>query len=89
VSGKVGELKVQLKTRTDTPAYTLRGYTLRTVVYGFGDIPVERIETRLPDIEPGGQASAVVTFTEIRPIQVKLDVLRPAGSSAHTVIWKP
>jgi hypothetical protein len=62
---------------------------LRAVVYGFGGIPVERIETRLPDIEPGGQPSALVTFTETRPIQVKLDVLRPTGSSAYTAIWKP
>ena len=89
VSGKGRELKVQLKARTTAPAYALRGYILRAVVYGFGGIPVERIETRLPDIEPGGQPSALVTFTETRPIQVKLDVLRPTGSSAYTAIWKP
>jgi beta-glucuronidase len=89
VSGRPGELKVQLKTRTTAPAYALRGYTLRTVVYGFGDIPVERIETRLPDIEPGGQTLATVAFTETRPVRVKLDVLRPTGSSVHTAIWKP
>ena len=89
VSGKAGELKVQLKSRNAAPAYTLRGYTLRTVVYGFGGIPVERIETRLPDIAPGGQTSAVVKFAEALPVQVKLDVLRPTGSSVHTAIWKP
>ncbi|MGB7762622.1 MAG: glycoside hydrolase family 2 TIM barrel-domain containing protein [Bryobacteraceae bacterium] len=89
VSGRAGDLKVQLKTRTSAPAYVLRGYTLRTIVYGFGDIPVERIETRLPDLEPGGQTSAMVAFAETRPVQVKLDVLRPTGASAHTAIWKP
>jgi beta-glucuronidase len=89
VSGKAGELKVQLKSRNAAPAYTLRGYTLRTVVYGFGGIPVERVETRLPDIEPGGQTSAVVKFAEALSVQVKLDVLRPAGASVHTAIWKP
>jgi beta-glucuronidase len=89
VSGKPGELKVQLKTRIAAPAYTLRGYTLRTVVYGFGDIPVERVETRLPEIEPGGQTSTVVTFKEALPVRVKLDVLRPTGSSVHTAIWRP
>jgi beta-glucuronidase len=89
VSGKPGELKVQLKTRTAAPAYTLRDYILRTVVYGFGDIPVERVETRLPDIEPGGQTSATVAFKEALPVRVKLDVLRPTGSSVHTAIWRP
>ena len=59
VSGNPAQLTVQLKTRTAAPAYALRGYLLRTVVYGFGDIPVERFETKLPDLEPGGQASAV------------------------------
>jgi beta-glucuronidase len=89
VSGKPGELKVQLKTRTAAPAYALRGYVLRAVVYGFGDIPVERFETKLPDLAPGGQTSAIVKFTDTRPVQVRLDVLRPAGSSVHTVVWKP
>jgi hypothetical protein len=89
VSGKAGELKVQLKARIAAPAYALRGYILRTVVYGFGDIPVERFETTLPDIEPGGQTSAAVQFTEATPIRVRLDVLRPVGSSVHTAIWKP
>ena len=89
VNGKAGELKVQLKTRTAAPAYVLRGYTLRTIVYGFGDIAVERIETTLPDLAPGAQTSATVTFAETRPVQVKLDVIRPTGSSAHTAIWRP
>jgi hypothetical protein len=78
-----------LKTRTAAPAYALRGYALRAVVYGFGDIPVERFETKLPDLAPGGQVSTIVKFTDTRPVQVRLDVLRPAGSSVHTVVWKP
>ena len=89
VSGKPGELKVQLKTRTGVPSYTLRGYTLKTVVYGFGDIPVERHEIALPDLEPGGRTSVAVTLAEALPVRVKLDVLRPTGSSVHTAIWKP
>ena len=89
VSGKPGELKVQMRTRAAAPAYALRGYVLRAVVHGFGDIPVERFETKLPDLAPGGQTSAIVKFTDTRPVQVRLDVLRPAGSSVHTVVWKP
>lgn len=89
VSGQGRELKVQFETRTAAPAYTLRGYILRAVVYGLGDIPVERIETRLPELEPGDRTSVSVTFTELHPVQVKLDLLRSTGSSAHTAIWKP
>jgi beta-glucuronidase len=89
VSGGPAELRVQLKTRTAVPAYALRGYILRTVVYGFGDIPVERFETKLPDLAPGEQTTAIIKPTEARPVQVRLDVLRPTGTSAHTAIWKP
>ena len=89
MSGKGGELKVQFNTRTAAPAYALRGYILRAVVYGLGDIPVERIETRLPELEPGDETSVTVTFTEPHPVQVKLDLMRPTGTSAHTAIWKP
>jgi hypothetical protein len=76
-------------TRNSRPAYALRGYVLRTVVYGFGHIPVERFDTKLADIEPGEQATAIIKPAEVRPVDVRLDVLRPAGSSVHTVIWKP
>ncbi|MFY9726178.1 MAG: glycoside hydrolase family 2 TIM barrel-domain containing protein [Bryobacteraceae bacterium] len=89
VSGTPTELKVQLKTRAVAPAYALRGYALRAVVYGFGDIPVERLETKLADLEPGGQASAMIKPTQARPVRVKFDVLRPTGTSVHTAIWKP
>jgi beta-glucuronidase len=89
VAGKAGELKVRLQTRGGVPAYTLRGYRLRTVVYGFGQIPVERVETRLPDLGPGEQTSVMVGFAERNPVWAKLDVLRPAGESALTAVWKP
>ncbi len=89
VSGKAGELKVHLVMRSAVPTYSLRGYVLRTLVYGQGSIPVERVETALPDLAPGGQASFVVAFSEPRPARVQLDVLRPTGSSVHSVAWKP
>ena len=87
--GKPGELQVQVKARGVVPAYTLRGYRLRAVAYGFGDIPVERFEALLPDLAPGEQAALTVKFAENRPARVTLDVLRPAGSSARTLVWKP
>jgi hypothetical protein len=89
VSGKTGELKVRLVSRNAAPAYTLRGYKLRAVVCGYGDIPVERVEASLAEMAPGGEASIVVKFAETRPVRVRLDVLRPTGFSAHTVVWRP
>lgn len=87
--GTAAELKVELKTHGAIPAYTLRGYKLRAVAYGFGDIPVERFEAPLPDLAPGQQASVSVKLAESRPVRIALDVLRPAGSSVRTLIWKP
>lgn len=87
--GILGALNVRLKTRASGPAYALRGYKLRAVVYGFGNIPVERIEAALPDLVPGDQTSLTVRFTEAMPVRVAIDLLRPMGSSARTVVWKP
>jgi beta-glucuronidase len=89
VNGRTGELKVQFRARTAAPAYALRGYVLRSVIYGLGDIPVERVETSLPELKPGDETSVTVTFTEPRPVRVKFDLLRPTGYSAHSVTWKP
>jgi beta-glucuronidase len=89
VSGTPAALVIRLKTRTAPPAYALRGYVLRGVAYGYGDIPVERVETELADLVPGGEASAVLKFTEARPLQINVDVLRPMGASVSTAVWKP
>ena len=87
--GKAGDLKIRMKTRSSVPGYTLRGYKVRAVVYGYGGIPVERVESLVADLEPGAAATAGITFSETRPVMVKVDLLRPTGSSAHTVVWKP
>ena len=87
--GRPGELKILVKARGAAPSYGLRGYRLRAVVYGFGEIPVERVETALPDLGPGEQASLTVKFAETRPVQVKLDALRPTGDSARSLVWRP
>ncbi|MGO9096983.1 MAG: glycoside hydrolase family 2 protein [Bryobacteraceae bacterium] len=87
--GTPGELRVQLGTRDTVPAYVLRGYRLRAVAYGSGDIPVERIDRALPDLGPGERAALTVKLTEARPIRVTLEVLRPQGASARTQVWRP
>jgi len=89
VDGKVGDLKVRLKTRDSVPSYALRGYKLRVLVYGYGDIPVERVESNLPDLRPGGDAAIGIKFAEPRPVWAKVDLLRPTGFPASTVLWRP
>jgi beta-glucuronidase len=89
ISGVPGALRARLRARRHVPAYTLRGYKLRAVVYGFGEIPVERVEAALPDLAPGDQTTIAVAFSEKAPIRVQFDVLRPTGFSAYTRIWKP
>jgi beta-glucuronidase len=89
ISGVPGALRATLRARRQVPAYALRGYRLRAVVFGFGEIPVERVEAALPDLAPGDQTTVAVAFSEKAPIRVQFDVLRPTGFSAYTRIWKP
>jgi beta-glucuronidase len=87
--GKLGELIVSLQARSSVPSYTLRGYKVRAVVYGYGDIPLERIEASIPDLAPGDRHEMPMKFAETRPVRVEVDFLRPTGHSAHTTIWRP
>jgi hypothetical protein len=59
------------------------------VAYGPGDIPVERIETILPDLAPGDRTTLTLKFTEAHPVCITLDAVRPQGSSAYSQVWKP
>lgn len=89
VKGRPGALKVTVQTQETIPSYTLTGYKLRAVVYGFGEIPVERYELPLPDLRPGARATLDVAFQEKSPLRVLFDVLRPAGHSAFNHNWRP
>ena len=89
VSGKPGDLSVRIRTRQTVPSYTLRGYTLRAIVYGYGEIPLERPEAALPELAPGQEATLRIRFQERLPLHVQLDLLRPTGFSAQSAVWKP
>jgi len=83
-----GALKVTLQTRKTIPAYTLSGYKLRWIVFGFGDLPMEEGTTPLPKLAPGEQAAIQVHFQQKNPRRVRVDVLRPTGFSALTAWWQ-
>ena len=81
-----GKRSVVVRTRKDIPAYALRGYKLVWIAYGDGDIPVEWGETPLPDLRPGEEAEVPVEVRSAKPRRVVIDVMRPTGFSAATLI---
>lgn len=82
-------IQVVIKVSRDLPAYTLRGYKLRGLFFGQGNIPVERQEVDLPDAAPGSETKLELVFTQPEaPVHVQIDVLRPTSFSAYTVDWK-
>jgi beta-glucuronidase len=89
VTGERAELNVTLRARRSVPGYTLRGYSVRAVVYGDGAIPVERMEAALPALEPGQEATLKMQFQAKGPARVQVDLMRPTGFSAHTAEWRP
>jgi beta-glucuronidase len=89
VKGLPARLEVTLRCRPGVPSYPLTGYTLRAVVYGFGDIPIERFEAPLATIAPGQQATVRIALNQKAPARIRFDILRPTGFSAYTHIWKP
>jgi len=78
-----------LEPRDTLPAYTLEGYTLRCIVYGFGDLPVEQLLVPLPKLAPREGIIQEVDFEEKAPKRIRVDLLRPTGFSARTAWWKP
>jgi beta-galactosidase len=87
---RLNAFHLRLRTRHDVPSYILRGYKLRAIFYGEGDIPVEQRDVELPDIAAGSETTTDLTFSQATvPLHIKLDVLRPTGFSAYSLDWKP
>jgi len=81
---------VLLKVRRDFPMYTLRGYRLRALFFGQGNIPVEQQVADLSEMAPGSETTVELGFTQSEaPIDVQIDVLRPTSFSAYSFDWKP
>jgi beta-glucuronidase len=87
---RMNAFQLRLKTRQDIPMYALRGYKVRGIFYGEGDVPVERQEVELAEIVSGGEATVDLKFSQSgAPVHVTFDVLRPTGFSAYSTDWKP
>jgi len=88
VTGKPGALRVSLSTRGDVPSYALRGYQIRAIAYGLGEIPVERVAAPLDALAPGASAQVELHFTEAAITHIRVDVVRPTGFTAWTETWQ-
>jgi beta-galactosidase len=90
VENQLNVFHLLVRTRRDMPMYTLRGYRMRGVLYGEGDIPVEQQETELPATAPGGEVKIELKFRESGvPLRVGFDVFRPCRFSVFSLEWKP
>jgi beta-galactosidase len=90
VENRLNAFQIKIKTRHDIPMYRLRGYKLRGIMYGQGNIPIEQKEVALPETEVGAEIAIALNFSEsLVPLAVKFDVLRSAGFSAYTRNWRP
>lgn len=88
VAGRPAGLTVAVRTRATVPAYTLRGYQVRGIAYGFGNIPVERVSAPLPQMAPGASVELQLAFKEPAISRVQVDILRPSGFSTATRNWQ-
>jgi beta-galactosidase len=89
VTRRPAEFDIAVRARESVPAYTMKNYTLRGILYGPGDIPLERREVALPVLAPGGEATVTIEFAETAPLRIEFEVRRPTRFSAYTHVWYP
>jgi beta-glucuronidase len=89
-SGTPNLFTITVRTRNSVPAYTVNGYKLRGILYGFANIPLECREASLSALKPGESISIPLQFKEkVGATRVQFDVVRPTGFSAITTVWMP
>jgi len=90
VKNELNKFQIFIKVRGDLPLYALRGYRVRGLFFGQGDIPIERREVNLPEAAPGSETTLEMVFTQSEvPLHLQIDVLRPTSFSAYSLVWRP
>jgi beta-glucuronidase len=89
VNGSLADLAVRVRGRKSVPSHALRGYVVRTILYGLGDIPLEQHEAVLPVLQPGEEHTVSLHFQAKEAVRINVDVMRPTGFSAATAVWRP
>jgi beta-glucuronidase len=88
--GNPAAFQVTVRVRNSVPAYTLEGYKVRGILYGFANIPLERREAVLPALTPSQEISVSLEFKEREgATRIECEVLRPTGFSAMANAWTP
>ncbi len=77
----------RVRARKTVPSYRM-AYTLRWIVYGGGDIPLEQRETPLV-LEPGEEKVVKLDWTERQARKVRIEVRRPTGFVAAGFTFVP
>jgi len=89
VQNQLNKFQVLIKVRRDLPMYTLKGYKLRGLFFGAGNIPIEQQVVGLTEAAPGSELTLELAFTQSEaPIHVQFDVLRPTSFSAFFFDWR-
>ena len=86
VEAKPRELAVTIQTRRRLPGYTLCGYGLRWILFGFGGLPMESGELVVPDLAPGAEHELTIGYKSTGVRRVQVDVMRPTRFSAATIV---
>jgi beta-glucuronidase len=89
VNGSPANLAVRVRSRKSVPSYALRGYVVRAILYGLGDIPLEQHEAALAVLQPGEEHTVSVQFQSKGAVWINIDVMRPTGFSAAAAVWRP
>ncbi len=77
----------RVRARKTVPSYGM-AYTLRWIVCGAGDIPLEQHEAPL-DLEPGAERVVKLNWSERQARKVRLEVRRPTGFAAAAFTFVP
>lgn len=80
-----GKYELEIRTRKQLPGYSLRGYSLRWLAYGYDDLPMDGAKTDLPPVSPGSSQTYRAEFSVNGIRRVVVDLLRPTGFSVITV----
>jgi beta-galactosidase len=75
---------LRVTSRKTLPTYTLRGYRVRWIVYGYDDLPMDGRFDELPVMTPGVSVTLNAQFSQGSPMRVLVDILRPTGHSVAT-----
>src|SRR5260370_8306186 len=84
VEGSGKEFTIRVRTRKTAPAYTLDGYKLQAVLYGYSEIPLERYEAPLPRLAPGDEAKLSAQWKQKKTMRDVCDCQRTPRISPLT-----